>query len=253
LYAAAIRVGAINPAGAPSEGVVTLLPREFKTNGTRRAVIILHGHNAIAVTPLAMAQYLAGPTLLGDVVAALRLGLPILAIDAGGGQTYGNDVAIARLDEAVDWVSATGLGKAQPILLGTSMGSILAVNYAARHPTKIKAVGLLYTAMDLQFTHDQNVAEVEAAYGGASAFTAALASHSGIPQAQAGALAGVDLKGWYSTNDAVVGVGTWGSFRAAFIAGGGGALAEASLGAVGHGDNTLVPVDDVAAWLSSRL
>jgi pimeloyl-ACP methyl ester carboxylesterase len=232
--------GVISPGTAPTEKCVLATPRAYIA-GTRTPVVLLQGHNGDALTPFSSLVAFTP----GDAWGAVDAQLPVLTIDAGGGQTYGNDVAIARTVEAIDWLGGNA------ILLGTSMGSILGVNVAARYPARVRALGLIYPAMDLQYVHDNGTtAEVDAAYGGA--FAANVASHSAIPQAAAGALNGMPIKGWHSSNDNVVGVDTWANFTAALAAGGAAAPDSYDLGAVGHGDNTLVPRGDVAVWLKAH-
>lgn len=235
--------GQFNVAGAPTERATLITHRLHKYDGSKRAVILLPGHNGDATTVMAFAAFIEGNQVLGDVAAAIRACLPALAIDAGGGQTFGNDAAITRIGEAVDWIASSGFGKADKVILaGTSMGSIAAVNYATRNPAKVKALALFYPAMDLQYTHDNaQTAEVNAAYGSLAAFDAAKASHSGIPQAAAGSLGQIPIKGWHSTPDNTVGPNAWSDFKTALAAAGSPAPGDHDLGNVGHGDNTLVP------------
>jgi dienelactone hydrolase len=247
--------GLLNPGGAPNEKVTLITHRLHKWDGSKRAVVLLPGHNGDALTVMAQAAFLVGNQRLGDVAAAMDLALPVLAIDGGGGQTFGNDTAIARIADAVAWIAATGYGKTDKVILaGTSMGSTAGVNYAARNPSKVAALALFYPAMDLQWTRDNAgyTAEVDGAYGGSAGFTAAVASHSPTPQAASGALGSLPIKGWHASADSVVGPATWAAFKSALAAAGSPPPGDYDLGGASHGDNTQVPAADVAAFYAAH-
>jgi pimeloyl-ACP methyl ester carboxylesterase len=241
--------GVANPSGAPSEKYVCIFDRLHKWDGSRRCIIVPPGHNGDAVGGVSAPQWMAGARVYGDLAAAQLAGLPMLAIDDGGGQTFGNDVAIARIGEAIAWVASSGYGKADKVILsGSSMGSLASVNYAARNPSKVAALALFYPAMDMAFIHGNGYnTEIDAAYGGSAGYTAALPTHDPITQAQSGTLDGIPVHGWYSTNDTVVSTSAWTNFKNALVARSQ-AVGETSLGAVGHGDMTVTPTADITAF-----
>lgn len=240
--------GVISPGTAPSEQSVLMLPRAFTFDGSKRAVIWCHGHNGDATTlTVSNLQFVDGA-----MAAALALGLPVLSIDAGGPATFGNDASIARITEAVAYVETQKIGRADGVvLMGSSMGTMDTLNYAARTPAKVRALGLMYPAMDLAYPHDVSGfgTAIDAAYTNNAGYQAAYATHDGLSQARAGALNGLRIRGWYASNDTTVGPNTWASFQAALAQGGAPKAGEFNLGPVGHGDDTLLPTSDVASWL----
>lgn len=137
------------------------------------------------------------------------LGCPLVTPDCGGPKTWGNDVAQTRVSDARNWAN----GKFSPkndkvILLGVSMGGLLALNWARANPNLVAAVALFFPAVDLQWVHDNGgTADTEAAYGGTlAAFNTAVASHN--PAAHAIDYTGMNIKIWHSDADATVGSAT---------------------------------------------
>jgi dienelactone hydrolase len=244
--------GVISPGTAANEKTYTATRDSHRWDGSKRAAIVLPGRGWDALTPLSTLASTPG----GDVLGALEVGLPVLCIDAGGTLTFGNDTAIARLEEAVAWVASSGFGRSDGVLLcGTSMGSMLAASYIGKNATnrgKVTGAALFYPSR-LDYAYNNGyAAEINTAYTDAAGYTAAKPTHDVIDLATAGKLNGVPIKGWYSTNDTTAGVSTWADIKAALAAGGASVPAESSLGAVGHGDNTLIPRSEVAAWLGSH-
>lgn len=229
--------GLINGAGAPNELGTLTHDRRLKKDGSRRAVVALHGHGGTGWT--GVADVFEDPVMR----AVVQAGLPVLTVDAGGGVNWSGDAALSRLDEAVDWLAAQGFA-APPILLGFSMGSMLAANYVARHPAKVRAAALVWPATDVTWFYNAYKAEIDAVFANAAARDA----HDPLKQAQANAFAGHPLiRGYYSTNDATVNAASWVAFRDA-LGGLGPTVEEVSMGAIGHGDPTLAPAADIAAW-----
>lgn len=228
-------VGAITA----SEGYV--LRKPFKQGTERRRLVVwLHGLGSDGKFGVIdnSDQHLR--------VISTQLGLPFLSIDAGGTATWGNDTAISRVGPAITWAENRGVAKTDgAVIVGGSMGTVLALNYAARNPSKVKALALVFPSTDLAFPYaNGNSAGIDTAYGGGAAYLAAKATHDGI--GQTGALAGVSMKGWPSSNDTVVGTAQWATFVAAMNSS---LVEQSSLGAVGHGDPNTVPASEVAAYI----
>lgn len=77
-------------------------------------------------------------------------GIRVLAVDLPGhGHSEGD--ALTSVAELADWVAqfmdAAGIGKAA--VAGHSMGALIAMEVAARHPEKVRAVGLLGCAAEM--------------------------------------------------------------------------------------------------------
>lgn len=67
-------------------------------------------------------------------------GFVLLASDFGGPNTFGNDLSMTRMSAARTWLTAQGCAPDEVMLLGASMGGLMALNYASRNPTAVKAV-----------------------------------------------------------------------------------------------------------------
>lgn len=179
------------------------------------------------------------------------LGLPLISGAFGGPTHWGTDTAQARVDEAVGILgSAEFAAKTDKVvLLGISMGALLALNWARANPAKVACLALMYPVTDLAYMHDTAAlgftAEIEAAYGGAAGYQAALATHN--PQANAAAYEGMPIKMWYSDADASVG-----DTPAAFAAAVDTVEPRVLPGAV-HTDLSVIPTAEVQAFVSAHV
>lgn len=183
------------------------------------------------------AEIVTNPAYWNGVgLAPAEVGIPTISGDYGG-QLWGNDTAIGRLDEAWAYLQSKGAVSSQVFLLGISMGALLVLNWARLNLSKVRAICLLTPGIDLANIHDVTrldlTAEIDAAYGGSAGYMAALPTHS--PSQYAAALAGgPPIRSYYSTDDPSITPQTVLDFSAAS---GGEAI---SLGAVGHSAGALV-------------
>lgn len=117
-----------------------------------------------------------------DRLAAIAaLGHPVLSADLGGGSTWGNDTAIARVNSLLTWANTNYGTRLDKVAIGgESMGSLLAFNWAWRNPAKVAALWVRAPLTALDALHDRNVSlagAIEGAYGGLSGYNAALSTH----------------------------------------------------------------------------
>lgn len=102
---------------------------------------------------------------------ALAERFPLLSIDAGGPQAWGNPTAVARVDDAVTYLQGTKGAKSGTVLLvGVSMGALTALNYAKANPSKVAAIVGIIPVIDLNdmVTNDRgpgSAALINTAYG----------------------------------------------------------------------------------------
>lgn len=66
-----------------------------------------------------------------------------------GLQTWGSDVVVSRIDEAIDLLASTYATEAPVGILGLSMGGCSALNYAVRHPERVAVVAAAIPLLDL--------------------------------------------------------------------------------------------------------
>lgn len=237
--------GRINPAGAATEGYWLMRDGAQTPAERRRAVLSVHGRNGTATSNLSDWSYPA-------LTAVATCGLPFLQCDFGGPLTFWNDTALARLHEAVLWLEARWALTDGVVLLGHSMGSGLALTYAADHPEHVAALALAWPATDLEYLHANGYgAEIDAAYGSNANYLAALPGHDPKQRAATGDLDGVSITGLVSSDDTTVGVDSWDAFLGDFV---GSPTPETyELGAVGHGDPADVPTSVVMAAVASAV
>lgn len=225
---------------AAGEGHVGVYPR-LRPTIQRRGVIVTHGHGADHTSPV-FGPYGVPP---GVPAALADAGMPVLSIDAGGTQPWGNDTSIARVADGWSYIkSQFGAKSDQVLIYGASMGALIALNWAKANPGLVAAMALHLPVTDLADIHDNNrigyAVEIETAFGGAAGYAAAIAAHN--PIANASAFSDIPIKMWYASNDTVVMPATVDAFASATGA------KKASLGAVGHTTNTLDP-GEVLAFL----
>lgn len=136
---------------------------------TRTPVIYSPGYSTNARL---MLQYTAGSRQLIRTLGGM---LPTLGIDAGGTDTFGNDVAISAIGQAVSWFGSTYGAQPPFLLVGTSMGfaDILAWGRANQSQVigAIGVVGLTDLTAASESTTDMGNGQtagqlVDAAYGG---------------------------------------------------------------------------------------
>ena len=182
---------------AAGEGHVFMASRLYKPNGTKRPVVYCHGRGQSHLEGL-------DPTYGPPAQAIAEMGYPVIAIDAGGTTAWGNDTALARINDALTFVrSQFGASSQAPLVMGTSMGGLTAFNYALQYPTS--GVLSIIGAINLSYTHDTQpiglqATEVEAAYGGLAGYQAALPTHSPI---QFGKTLRTKVAIYYSDDDPV--------------------------------------------------
>lgn len=98
-------------------------------------------------------------------------GYGVYSINAGGTDTWGNDAAITAVGNAISWLrGANGFANAaeKVLLMGHSMGGLVALNYAHNHPGDVAAIIGGAIATDLDYWHNDPTygAGVDTAYGG---------------------------------------------------------------------------------------
>lgn len=231
-------------------------PRTAKPNASP-GVLLLTGSHSTADTEFTAADALGRVTALaqaGFVVMSGNLGQP--APPAAPQGTFGNDTSITRVGQMKTFLQGTApvpaaAGKVH--ITGGSGGAAAAINYALRNPASVASLYLMVPLTDLEDFYNSRTdatipkTEVDAAYGGAAAFAAAVPSHSPIRQNLA-PLAGMKVRLVYSTNDPYVPVSTVTNFVSAATAAGA-IVSTFNQGAAGHAA-TGVPASDVVSHVS---
>lgn len=132
------------------------------------------------------------------------LGYPIVSLNTSF--TWGNDTAMTRMDALYGYAMAEFDFPEEVILIGGSQGGTTMTNWAKRNPEKVAAMVGLVPLTHLDAFHDGNVggfaSSIETAYGGLSAYNAAVPTHDPIEFADE--LVGIPMRSWYSTDDPLI-------------------------------------------------
>ena len=222
------------------EGDTYELPRRWPTQRIRRLVVWCHGAGG---TELATAT----PSLIGQWSVSRAItgaGFPLVTTLLGGQNTWGNSTAQSGVDDAIAWAGSTlGAPTDKVILVGVSMGHILAANWARENPSQVAGVIGLVPGCDLEDMRNTYGAAIEAAWG--------IGPMDPLPS---GANPSFDIPGssipwklYYDSSDAVVLPATVEAFGAAV-----GASLVQSIG-LGHTEAAVAatPTSDLINFLDS--
>jgi pimeloyl-ACP methyl ester carboxylesterase len=158
-------------------------------------------------------------------------GHPVLVADQGGTTTWSNPLAMASIDAGLTFLGTrTGCNTDRVILVGVSMGSLLALNWARANPEKVEAAALLLPIPNLEHVHDNAgsgiPAAIDAAYASYGGYAANLAAKN--PSLYPEDYVGMNARMWVSTDDPIA------SLAEAIAFGAAADIPVFSLGAVGH-------------------
>jgi pimeloyl-ACP methyl ester carboxylesterase len=193
---------------ATGETSILHLPWNHSKPWSKRGVIWCHENTATSMSWLFEPQF--QQQRLVD-----QLGCPAISLDMGGPTNWGNTTARTRIGQAFTYLqSQAGVPSDKVILYAGSMGNIAAFNWAIENPTKVAAIVSVLSVIDLDYVHDNNVggaaAAIEAAYGGAAAYEAALPTSN--PVARAAQMPAVPIQMWYGGSDPYILQATANSF-----------------------------------------
>lgn len=231
----------LSGAYAASQRHVEVLPRTFQRgvgNGNP-GVLFCPGHGAGAY------QGRAYPYTLHIVRALVGAGYPYMSIDAQG-DSWGNDAAIADVEDGVDYLEGTIGAVDDVFLIGFSMGALAVLNFARANLARVRAVALICPMVAMDWANDNSTpayapGELATVYGGG--YEAALATHD--PSAYAAELVDLPGKVWRASDDTSVPPAQVDAFAAAAE------FEVRNLGATGH---TPLPVDasEVVAFFAAH-
>jgi pimeloyl-ACP methyl ester carboxylesterase len=206
---AAVRQGSY----ATGENHVELVPRDYKRDNTKPAVLFLHPHGADAFHLCAPSgSNNAATCKLMNAVAEV---LPVFCADLGtstAGTTqkdsYGNTNQQARIGDVRTFAQgATGGAKTgKVVLVGVSMGWLMAVNYARNNPTNVAGMVGLIPASDLDDIRNNDRASLRSDIDLAEGVTYPAALPTGANPATA-SYSGITMPPstvWYATDDTTV-------------------------------------------------
>jgi pimeloyl-ACP methyl ester carboxylesterase len=194
-------------------------------------VVLVHGSGA----PRAFIDPTAQPSSVKMAAALATVGIPCVAGDFGG-QAWGNDTVVSRIDAAWAVLKAQfpSMRTDKVCLLGGSMGGAAVAHYSQMHPTKVAAVVGLIPLWNLTAFYAANPGSVATEVGAAWGVTAPAALPAAADIAgRASLAAGIPTLAGYSSSDTTV-LPTWVTAYAAAVGG-----TAINLGTNGHSDATI--------------
>lgn len=246
-----VTVGPYRPA-VPADGATLITGGSQRPDGTRRGVLICHSAGQ-RHHQQAMVEWWPVPAALAAsgsfACLACDLGDPDVEVGpTSAAYSWGNDHALSCVSQAYDFLlgPAVGARPGRVLLAGTSMGALLALNWAVRNRDLVAGAILACPVLDLGAVrhHADLAAGVLAAYPSDPGGPAAdLTRHSPIEYARE--LAGLPIRIYASRNDTVA--ADTQSCEAFAGQVGGGAIGVVDLGEVGHWP-VGTPTDDALAF-----
>lgn len=166
-----------------------------------RGIVLGHGSGGLAKDWTSHAN----PGAFSFAQMLAHAGFVVVAADLGG-QAFGNDTHVARIEAARVLLGSYVTSPAKALLVGFSMGGHGMLNYCRANPTKVAAVAACSPTADIDDVRNRNVfalrGDIDAAWG--VAYPAALPARANISsQANATAVAssGAPVRIYYSTAD----------------------------------------------------
>lgn len=199
-----------------------------------RGIVFCHGSGGLAVD-----AFLISRLMLNELGRTATVHVGDL-----GGQTWGNDTVVTRIDQAFDLLENT-YGCTDLAVVGASMGGLNALNYIVRHSERLECAALLIPATDIASLRANpwitvRWPEIDAIYGGD------YTGHNPVDFAD-----DIDpdfpMKVWWSDNDPLVYPYTIANFLAARPQ-----TESLNMGSVSH-DVPIAFNADIRRWLDRHL
>jgi pimeloyl-ACP methyl ester carboxylesterase len=218
------------------DGVLGTVKTDLHTE--TRGIVFCHGSGGLAADALLLSRM-----LLHEISRTATVHVGDL-----GGQTWGNDIAVTRIGEAVTLLKNT-YGCTKIALVGASMGGLNALNYIVRESDELECAVLLIPATDLVSLRANpwitvRWPEIDAIYGAPP--NEDYTGHNPVDFADE-----IDpdfpMKIWWSNNDPLVYPYTIANFLAARPQ-----TEHFDMGAVSH-DVPIAFNDDIRRWLDRNL
>lgn len=130
-------------------------------------------------------------------------GYTIFQADLGGSSTWGNDVAMSRMDEAYNYLRSTVGYGAKIVVFGLSMGGLNSLNWAYRNSGKISGVVTIISVINLTEVYENGPygAIIDAAYGGSYSESEYGAERNPLTMAKLGKFNSIKIRNYYAVDD----------------------------------------------------
>lgn len=184
------------------EKSLQILPKYYKPDHSRMGVLYCFGYGGDAMEPRDAVNK-AGIYNIMDAIA--NNGNPVLSADLGG-NLWGNDTAISRMDAAANYLQTVMNAAYGPIMIvGESMGHTTAMAWTRVNRSRVAAVVGTIPVCDLNDIYGQvtYTAPINAAYPPSYNNATQGPTHNPLVMAQAGAFAGLPWRGYSISDDTV--------------------------------------------------
>lgn len=182
---------------APGEADIVCGPSHPR--GKLRQILYVHGAGELGD------GWMKIPSRIPLFDALTSEGFIITCPDLGGAQTWGSDLAQARISAAYAAMQSTpGALSGAVILVGQSMGGLNSVIWAMNNPGKVAAMILLMPVLNLDDVrqHSQSYAQlIDGAYAGGYVEAALGATRNPSTIARRGAAPRIPTQLWYGLDD----------------------------------------------------
>lgn len=183
-----------------SQADVFAAPTQAWANpGTRPGVVFCHG-------ALESALSIPNPNLAGQYPLLNALSSQFcVGIGDFSGNAWGNSTAQSNVSSMITWMQSMGAKTGKVALVGVSMGTTTALNYAKANPSKVACVVSILPAVNVNDfaanNRDGLASTVNAAYGGTYNDSTMGATYN--PYVYASTFPSVPVALYYSTADSV--------------------------------------------------
>lgn len=230
----------------------------LRSSAGRVPIIYCHGL-------LAAAADLRKTSYVPRFGAIAELAGPVLVADLGGLATWANDTVVAvttgRIDVLIAW-AGTNLGTRtdKVFIAGESMGSLAALNWAWRNPTRCAGIWLRAPITRMQELHNRLLGHptlsgipstMETAYTNIAGLSAAYPTHDPADPANTTAHGVLTSFGGRTRLDATSEDEVVPSTEPILYANTYGA--ELHMRPGDHADNTITPITEVAEWIATTI
>lgn len=184
----------------PTELCIDVMPK-FPYAPSMGGVQYVHGAGSDATYALSPTGNQAARTL------KISSRYPGIIGDIGGPASWGNDTSITRTGGYLARLAARAGSSADYALVGSSMGGIISLNYAAQAVRKPKCLAFIIPVINIEDIRANNrsgyAADINAAYGGAYNEATSGATHNPYTYRASNALMGIPMLMFYGLTDAL--------------------------------------------------